>query len=65
MVGSCFNKIGWPGTVIGLHRGCFPGNFPKSVEQSFRCYIQKSNFVSSRKQPHVTSDYNLCKRSNK
>ena len=22
-------------TKIGLHRGCFPGNFPKSVEQSF------------------------------
>ena len=23
-------------TKTGFHRGCFPGNFPKSVEQSFR-----------------------------
>ena len=35
VVGSCYNKAPRPVTV--LHRGCFPGNFRKSVEQSFLC----------------------------
>ena len=35
-VASCFNKMAKPVTTkIGLHHSCFPGNFPKPVEQSF------------------------------
>ena len=59
MVGSCFNKNARP--ITGLIQEStvpFLGIF-QNLQNTHSVAMKKSNFVCSRNQPHVPSDYNL------